>query len=117
VSQAEPVVSGPVLRLRFFFDAGSGTCLWAKGDAARERFGYAVALDDLPVSQNVRRALIHLCAWYDTSLDWDDPAGASPWSAEERGRFDTRATSVLAQLREALGPAFDVIDESRGSPS
>ena len=33
--------------VRFFFDAGSGVCLWAQDEATKQRFGYAVQLDDL----------------------------------------------------------------------
>jgi hypothetical protein len=106
-------MAGPAFQLRFSFDAGAGTCLWAASDAARERFGYAVDFDGLPVSENIRRALVHLCAWYDTGLDWDDPAGPSPWPPDEQARFDARARAVLADLRAALGPGFEVVDQSR----
>jgi hypothetical protein len=48
------------LRLRYFFDAGSGTCLWSGNSAAEACFGYAVDMDDLPLGANTRDALRHL---------------------------------------------------------
>ena len=105
----------PTFHLRFFFDAGSGICLWSSNDAARERFGYAVDPAQLPISENLRRVAVHVCAWYDTSLDWGNPGGSSPWSAEEAGRFAQAATSLLAEFRTALGSEFVLADECRGT--
>ena len=98
-------------RLRFFFDAGSGACLWSGSDATRERFGYPVALELLPVSEHVRRAALQLCAWYDTSLDWESPSRPSPWSSGERQRFRDAALSFVAAARLELGDEFRVVDE------
>ncbi len=101
---------GRVYVLRFFFGYG-GTCLWAANDAARERFGYAVELSDLPVSDELRAALHAACARFDTSLNWDDPAGPSPWPEEDWMEFNRASDEVLAQLRESLGALFEVRDE------
>ena len=58
---------------RYFFDPGSGICLWSDNDEAREKFDYPVELSDLGLSENLLRQAIHLIAWYDTSLDWSYP--------------------------------------------
>lgn len=102
-------------RLRFFFDAGGGICLWAGNDAARERFDYAIVPSSLPIPENTWRRMIYLCSWYDTSIDWNYPPDPSPWSEEERARFEDEAHKLLALLREQLGPDFEIIDESRTS--
>ena len=99
--------------LRFFFDYG-GTCLWAANDAARERFGYAVDLAELPISDELRAALVRACERFDTSLNWDDPTGPSPWSEQESAEFRGSADRLLARLREALGSAFEIRDERGG---
>ena len=101
-----------MMRLRFFFDAGSGTCLWAGDDAARERFGYAIDAETLPLSPATRDALDTLIRRHDESIDWDDPAGPSPWTADEHERFSTDVRAVLDRVRSELGPGFDVVDES-----
>ena len=96
--------------LRFFFDYG-GTCLWAGNDPARERFGYPVELSDLPIPDDLRHELHLAGERFDTSLDWDNPAGPSPWSKEDEEHFTDLTDRLLDQLRMALGPGFDVRDE------
>ena len=100
-------------RLRYFFDAGSGVCLWA-GDAATEaRYGYAVELDALPLSDETRGALGRLIAAFDRSIEWADPAGTDPRGAGETGRFADAAREGLALLRRELpSSSFEVVDES-----
>lgn len=107
--------------LRYFFEYGSGVCLWAGNDAARDRFGdYAIENGALPISTNTRYWLQHLIAWYDTGLDWDDPgSGASPWSEDEWRRFEQAAQEGFRRLVQELpGHDFELFDESgtRGPP-
>lgn len=99
-------------QLRYSFDPGAGVCLWAANDAARERFDYPVDAQDLPLPENTRRRVWYICAWFDTCIDWDYPPLPSPWSREERERFNAEAQGLLTLLREQLGPEFEVIDES-----
>lgn len=103
-----------VYRLRFFFDPGSGVCLWSDNEAAREAFGgYAVSSEDLPVSPETEARLERLIAWFDESIDWDDPGTAWPWTDEEQARFDAEAQAVLALLRAELGAEYEIEDRSR----
>jgi hypothetical protein len=99
--------------IRYFFDAGSGVCLWAGDDATKERHGYDIDADDLPLSTNTQRWLQYLIAWYDTSLNWDDPGGASPWSDDEQARFRLAAQEGITRLQHELASAgYEVCDES-----
>ena len=99
--------------IRFFFDAGSNVCLWAGDDATEERHGYDIDAADLPLSTNTRRWLHYLMAWYDTSLDWDNPGGPARWSDEEQARFRQAVQEGVARLRAELAPAgYEVCDES-----
>jgi len=100
------------LRLRFFFDAGSGTCLWAGNDAARERFDYFVEPDELPLSAPSRERVRALVSRYDESINWDYPPDPSPWSEEESARFSRDARELLDALRVELGPDFEIVDET-----
>jgi hypothetical protein len=101
-----------VYRLRFFFDHGSGVCLWTANDAAHERFGdYPVPLAALPLAEETGREGEDLLTWYDTSLDGDDPAGPSPWGTDEFSAFRAAAQRFLTRLRDELGPAFEVVGE------
>lgn len=103
--------------LRFFFDAGAGVCLWTGNDTAQARHDFAVDVDTLPLSGNTRCLLRHLIAWYDTSLDWDDPGGASPWSAQEAARFRAAVQEAVPRLAQELAVAgYDMFDESGTGP-
>ena|SRR5215213_7406403 len=103
-----------IYRLRFLFDAGSGVCLWADNEAARESFGgSAVSSEDLPVSPETEARVERLIAWFDESVDWDDPGGPWPWTPDEQARFDAEAQAVLALLREELGAEYAIEDRSR----
>jgi hypothetical protein len=99
-------------RLRYFFDPGAGVCLWAANDAALERFDCPVDARDLPLPENTWRKVWYVCAWFDTGIDWDYPPNPSPWKREERERFNAEAQKLLTLVREQLGPAFEVVDES-----
>ncbi|MGE8210274.1 MAG: hypothetical protein ACN6RH_12250 [Stenotrophomonas rhizophila] len=101
------------LELRYFFDPGSGICLWAHNDEARERFGYPVEHWTLPLSENTRRWLSYLIAWFDTSIDWSSPGDSDDrWSADEVGRFREASIRGAALVREELeGIGFLIIEE------
>jgi hypothetical protein len=95
--------------LRFFFDAGSGVCLWAYDDEAKARFGYPVESGILDVSQTLRDEIEQLITDYDDTFPWDDPASnriVDPSRPIEGYRedppFATRVKALLAKLRVAL---------------
>ena len=103
---------GSVSRLRFFFDTGSGICLWSDNDAARERFDYPVPLEALPLPDTIRRRGDFLIAWYDTFMDWELSPQPSRWWPREQAAFNAATQEFLALLQEQLGPAFELVDES-----
>lgn len=98
------------MRLRFFFDAGSGTCFWTADQEAHSAFGdYAVATEALALPSA-------LCAWgeallarFDASIDWADPAAASPWSQADHERFASDARAFLAEV-VACRPDIEFVD-------
>ncbi len=104
--------------LRFLFDAGSETCLWAVNEEARKRFGDSwVDLEALPLAAETLGRLSALVERYDESIDWDDPAGPSPWTPANRQEFAAEARAVLALLRSELGDEFEVVDDSGIDPT
>lgn len=100
--------------LRYSFDPGSGVCLWAGDDASRERFDYAVEHWELPLSENAKRFLQHLVAWFDTSIDWSSPGDTDDyWSSDELARFKEASAKGLRILREELSPiGYEFSDET-----
>lgn len=99
-------------RLRYFFDPGAGVCLWADNAATLERFDYPVDAEHLSLPENTWRRVLYICAWFDTSLDWNYPPNPSPWDQAERARFDLAAQQLLTLLREQLGSEYEIVDQS-----
>ena len=97
--------------LRYFFDPGSGICLWAGNQAARDAFGYPVEARQLALPRGTRERMEELTRWVDRSIDWEYPAGPSLWTPGERDRFLRAAWHLLAVLREQLGSDFEIRDE------
>ncbi|MCI9263908.1 MAG: hypothetical protein HFF06_04985 [Oscillospiraceae bacterium] len=98
-------------QLRYFFDWGLDTCLWAGNDAAREKFGYPVSLGELSLSPALTSELEKLCAEFQTCLNWDDPPAPSPWSDPQKEEFLCRSRSAYEQLLQELGESFEVKNE------
>lgn len=91
------------MRLRFFFDSGSGFALWAGDDEAREAWDVGPLDDLLPLRPWTRAALAELADWWDTGLDWTDPGGPSLWEPSDTARFHREAARVLERVRRELG--------------
>jgi hypothetical protein len=66
-----------IYELRYFFDYGSGICLWSSNEVANKRFGYPVELEDLGLPSDVENLAIDLLRRFDMSFNWDDPLGPS----------------------------------------
>lgn len=103
------------MRLRFFFDAGAGVCLWAQDEAARSRFGYSVELGELGLPGELQSALEQLMADYDATIDWDDPGrtgdldtGPTAFGYEADAPLGGRVREILPRLRAAMGPGFEI---------
>ena len=99
-------------KLRYIFEY-DGYCLWANNDEALDQFGYCVHNKDLPLSNNTIQLLDALGDEFHTSLNWDDPAGPSPWTEEHREDFFNRATKAYEILVNELGPDFEVVNDLR----
>lgn len=99
--------------LRFFFDAGSGVCLWAYDAEAKVRFGYPVEAAMLDIPEELRAEIEQLVTDYDDTFPWDDPGSGDAVEPsrvmsgyEENPAFATRVRALLPRLRTALGPGF-----------
>jgi hypothetical protein len=99
-------------RLRYMFDFGSGLCLWAANDAARDRFDYPIDLEKLPLPTTIRRRGSFVTAWHDTFMDWDNAPEPSRWWPREKEAFSATAQELLLLLREHPGLDFEIVDES-----
>jgi len=94
--------------VRLMFEWGGG-CLWCGNDAARKAFDVGPIEERLPLSPGILRRLEELTAWHNTALDWDYPPDPSPWSQEERERFELAAHDIHEAIVSELGPDFEVV--------
>jgi hypothetical protein len=99
-----------IYKLRYFFDPGSGICLWSANDLARETYGYAVNHEALGLPPAVGNRIAELIALFDTSIDWDCPMNPSPWSNAELAGFQAAAAELLQSLKGCLGSDFEISD-------
>ncbi|MFD7027846.1 hypothetical protein ACFWAR_07425 [Streptomyces sp. NPDC059917] len=100
-------------RLRFLFEYGVDTPLWpdpSVGPGLDSPYGYPCVLERLPLTAVLRDELGRLAELYQSSLDWDDPAGPSPWSGEQHASFGREADAALEALRRELGDDWSVED-------
>lgn len=98
-----------VYRIRYWFDWGA-SCFWAANDAARTRFGYAIAPEQLPLFESTIKRADELMGWHDQALNWEYPPDPGPWRQEECERFNQAAKDLLATVSRELGEQFEVID-------
>jgi hypothetical protein len=94
--------------VRLMFEWGGG-CLWCGNDPALDAFGVGPIEERLSLSPGVRERLAKLSQWHDGALNREDPPDPSPWSGEERVRFERDAVELLAAVRAELGPEFEVV--------
>jgi hypothetical protein len=72
--------------LKFWFEHG-GTCVRGKNDSAKEKYGYVIDNEKLPVSKELIEELNDLEEEYSTYLDWNEPQNPSSWSEEQKKGF------------------------------
>lgn len=85
-----------------------GPCLWGGNIKAQEKYDYAINIDDLPLSPQIKERVEAMIRWHDTALDWDNPGGDSPWTDEESERFEKAATELYEDLKKELGDKYEI---------
>ena len=103
----------PRYKARYFFDWGSGICLWSASLATREAFDYPIESSALPISDELRDTLERVVALQLGQLNEADPGGPSPWSDDDLQSFRRESRALLEQLRIELGDDWEIVDESQ----
>lgn len=99
--------------MRFFFDWGSGTCLWANSEETKEIYDYAVDFELLPISDGLKESLENVINWHDEALNWNDPAGDLLWNQEKIDEFVATAKEVYHKLCNELGSDYEIVYEDK----
>lgn len=102
----------PLYRIRFFFDWGC-TLFWSGNSEARERFGYAIEPEALPLSCATIEEAYRLSAWHDRSVDQHHPMNPGPWRQEECDRFNAAVRELFERAHAELGEDFELVTEQR----
>ena len=97
-------------KLRFMFEPG-GFCIWGMNNAAKEKYGYAIKNNVLPISNETIIKLDTLESEYANYLDWNEPLNFSLWTKQQKEDFKNKATIVYEELKEELGHEFQIINE------
>ena len=87
-------------KLEFWFDYGC--CLWNDSGA--------VNIDNLPISDSLKRELEALDDEFWGYLDLSDPGGPPLWTREQTYAFFDRAELVCKRLQEELQGKYTVIN-------
>ncbi len=96
-------------KLKFFFEWGTERCLWARNEAARERFDLGpIDYGKLNISKKLWEELENLGEEYQTALDKNDPANGIIWSQEKIDDFSARAHAAWEELIKELGAEYSV---------
>lgn len=100
------------IRIRVFFDAGSGICFWAGNDTARALHqGYSILPNELPIPVELQSLIESLIERYDASMDWDYPPDPTPWTEAECHDFNKSAQDMIAQLTAELSVDYEIVNE------
>jgi hypothetical protein len=105
------VARPPRYRLKAMFDTGSGHLLWALDEETVRRWDHPVDHFDLPIPL----PLAHRIQWLVDRHDVDSPDVGTvhrPSAPAERETFRRTCAQTLAELRDALGPAYTVEDRT-----
>jgi hypothetical protein len=96
--------------IRYWFEWCS-TCFWGADNQTKERFGYPIEPEDLPLSSATIKLAHELMQWHDQALNWVYPPDPGPWRQDECDRFNQAARELLATCRQELGEDFNLIDQ------
>ncbi len=95
--------------IKFMFDYCAQSCLWTVNREADELFGVGIiSPEQLTLSDNLKATIKEMCKEYDTCLNWEDPAGESPWTLDQIRNFRTRSTILYNRLLNEIGEGITI---------
>lgn len=65
--------------------------------------------ESLPISPELRAALVAWAETFDSALDWNDPGNSPPMSAEDEAAFEAEKRRLAERLRAELGDGWRVV--------
>ena len=93
--------------LSFWFEHG-GFCIWGMNDQEKQKYGYPIANNKLPILTELIKELNDLEEQYSIYLNWEYPLDPSPWTNEQKECFLQRVNEAYRRLKEELGLGFEI---------
>lgn len=94
-------------KLKLLFEWGGG-CLWCNDTFTRDAYDVGPVEEKLCLSESTLKRLGEMQVWHDTALDWNNPAGPSPWSVEEFENFEKAVAEIKVKIEKELGAKFEL---------
>lgn len=95
-------------KLKYWFEWGCETPFWPDDDYTFNELGTPVFLDDLPVSDKIKKELKEICELHNEAMDWSDPTSKSPWTDNQKVSFNNKAKSLFEEAKEDLGDDYEI---------
>lgn len=97
-------------RTRYFFEYGGG-CLWSDNENDWDKYGNPINPERLPLSKETLTLIEKLEEQFQTSLNWDEPNGKSPWTDREWSQFNEQALVLFNCIKYELRDDFELINK------
>lgn len=97
-------------KLSFWFEHG-GACIWGADHYTSDKLGYNIDPNSLPLSDALKEKIDRMEDEFGTILDWSDPGAGYVCTDEHKQDFCKRANEVYEEIKEQLGPEYEVINE------
>lgn len=94
--------------IKFWIDFG-GECLWGVNEKARAKYGYPVDINDLAVSNELKKEIEKMCNDHDSYV-LDEAEDGKEWNKEEQKRFiEEVERPIFDKLKKELGDEYHLI--------
>jgi hypothetical protein len=103
------------IRIRLFFEWGGGA-LWCGNEAALQLYDVGPVEQKLHLPAALLARIHAMSEHHDSALNWSDPKEPGSWSEADYAEFCGQIEQLRADVAEALGPAFTVVNEQFDCP-
>jgi len=85
----------------FYYPTHLGASLWSLNVKAREKYGYFIDINELPLSEQTKADIRDSLQEFDTRVDWD--RGKKQWTWLDERRFKRKAKALCQVVSIELG--------------
>lgn len=97
-----------IYEMKYMYDWASGVCLWSTNENARNKYGYPVFADDLPVTDELKAEMKYMAEKHDEALNWEQPNDDLLWSDEQIEDFKQKSRVLYDRICLELGEDYHI---------